>query len=61
MAQNIQAWRILIGVFGGFWLLFAGILIFNGFPFLIISMALTTIAILSILVIVLAWAYQNNL
>ncbi len=56
-----QAWRYLTFVFAAFWVLFAVILIVSGFPFLIISMALTTIAVLSFLVIVLAWAYQNNI
>lgn len=58
--RHFQAWQYLGFVFAGFWLLFAGILIVSNFPFLIISMALTTIAALSVLVIALAWAFQND-
>ena len=59
--RNVQAWQILAGIFGFFWILFATVLIISNFPFLVISMALTTIAALSVLVTVLAWAYQKNL
>jgi len=59
--RTLQAWQILAGIFASFWILFATILIVSAFPFLIISMALTTIGALSVLVTVLAWAYQKNL
>ncbi len=59
--RTLQAWQILTGLFAFFWILFATILIVSDFPFLIISMALTTVGALSILVTVLAWAYQKNL
>jgi len=36
------------------------VLIVSNFPFFIISIALTTIAALSALVVALAWAFQNN-
>jgi len=59
--RHRQAWQYLIGIFVIFWAIFAIILIvFSGFPFLVISIALTTIAMLSFLVIALAWAFQNN-
>ncbi len=60
MKRRLQAWQILILIFGGFWLLLAIVLIVSDFPFFIISIALTTIAALSALIIALAWAYQNN-
>ncbi len=59
--RNLQGWQLLAGIFAFFWTLFAIILILSNFPFLIISMALTTIGALSVLVTVLAWAYQKNM
>lgn len=59
--HKIQAWQILAGIFTFFWILFATILIISNFPFLVISMALTTVGALSVLVTILAWAYQKNL
>jgi len=60
--RRLQAWQYLIGIFSVFWVIFAVVLIFfSDFPFYIISMALTTITMLSLLIIALAWAYQNNL
>jgi hypothetical protein len=56
----MKTWKLLAVIFIVFWLLFAVILIVTGFPFYIISIALTTIAMLSVLVTALAWAYQNN-
>ena len=58
--QKLQAWKILAGIFSIFWLFLASILIISNFPFLIISMALTTVAGMSVLVTALAWAYQHN-
>lgn len=60
MRQRIPAWKILIGVFAIFWVIFAVFLVIGGLPFYIISIALSTTLALSILVIALAWAYQNN-
>jgi len=40
--------------------IFAIVLIATGFPFYIISIALSTVLLLSMLIIALAWAYQNN-
>ena len=59
--RHIAAWKYLIGIFAVFWVIFAIILIISDFPFYVISIALTTILLLSMLVVVLAWAYQNNL
>ena len=56
-----QAWHYLAATFSLFWLLFAIILIVSDFPFYVISIALTSIAMLSVLIVALAWAYQNNL
>ena len=59
--RRIQAWQVLIFIFTAFWLIFAVVLIgFSGFPFYVISIALTTILALSALIVALAWAYQNN-
>jgi hypothetical protein len=55
-----QLWKYLIGIFAAFWVLFAIILFIGDIPFYVISIALTTIAILSFLIVALAWAYQNN-
>lgn len=59
--KHKQAWQYLIGIFAAFWVLFAIVLFIADFPFYVISIALTTIAMLSSLIIALAWAYQNNL
>ncbi len=59
--RRIAAWKYLVGIFAMFWVIFATILIMSDFPFYVISIALTTILLLSVLVVVLAWAYQNNL
>ena len=58
--RHRQSWKILVGIFAIFWMLFALILIVGEFPFYIISIALTTIAMLSALIIALAWAYTND-
>jgi hypothetical protein len=59
--KRTQAWKYLLGIFAGFWIIFAIMLIFfSGFPFVVISLALTTLLMLSVLVTALAWAYQNN-
>ncbi len=59
--RRIQAWQVLCVVFAAFWIIFAVVLIvFSQFPFYVISIALTTILALSVLIIALAWAYQNN-
>lgn len=56
----MQAWKLLMGIFATFWVIFAIILIFSGIPFYVVSIALTTVAMLSLIIIALAWAYQNN-
>ncbi len=58
--RPIPAWKYLIGIFAVFWVIFAIVLFAADFPFYIISIALSTILMLSIAVIALAWAYQNN-
>ena len=58
--RRLQAWQYLVGIFAVFWVIFATVLIISAFPFFVISIALTTIAMLSLLIIALAWAYQNN-
>jgi hypothetical protein len=58
--KRLQAWQYLIAAFASFWVLFATILIIGDFPFFVISIALTALAGLSVGVIALAWAFQNN-
>ena len=58
--RRLQPWQYLIGVFVVFWIIFAIVLFLGDIPFFVISIALTTIAALSLLVVLLAWAYQNN-
>jgi len=58
--RSRQAWKLLAGIFASFWVIFALILITSGIPFYVVSIALTTIAMLSMLIVALAWAYQNN-
>jgi flagellar biosynthesis component FlhA len=58
--QQRQAWKLLAGIFAAFWVVFAIFLFISELPFYIISIALTTIFMLSIAIIALAWAYQNN-
>jgi hypothetical protein len=60
MRRRKQVWQYLIIIFAIFWLIFASVLILSNFPFLVISMALTTIAALSAIIVALSWAYQNN-
>jgi len=55
-----QAWQYLIVVFAAFWVIFAVFLILGNIPFYVIMLALTTVALLSALVVALAWAFQNN-
>jgi hypothetical protein len=59
--RHWQAWHYLIIVFALFWIGFAIVLAFSNIPFMVISMALTTVGALSVLIVILAWAYQNNL
>lgn len=60
MKRRWQAWQYLIIVLGAFWLIFAAALILGELPFYIITLALSTTGMLSLLVVALAWAYQNN-
>ncbi len=59
--RHIPAWKYLIAIFAVFWVMLAIMMIIADFPFYVISLSLTTILILSIAVIALAWAYQKNL
>ena len=58
--RRIPAWKYLIGIFAVFWVILAIMMFIADFPFYVISLALTTILILSIAIVALAWAYQNN-
>ncbi|MBV9708626.1 MAG: hypothetical protein JO125_14605 [Chloroflexi bacterium] len=58
--RRLQAWQYLIAIFATFWVLFAIVLIISDIPFIVISVALTSLAMLSVVVIGLAWAFQNN-
>lgn len=57
--RRLQAWHYLIIICAAFWLLFATILFLSGFYFLIVALAI--LALLSVLVVALAWAFQNNI
>ncbi len=59
--RRIPAWKYLIGVFAVFWVILAIMLIIADFPFYAITLSLTVILILSVAIVALAWAYQNNL
>ncbi len=59
--RRIPAWKYLIGVFAAFWVILAIMLIIAGVPFYVITLSLTSILILSVAIVALAWAYQNNL
>jgi hypothetical protein len=59
--QRRQIWKYLIGIFAAFWIIFAVFLFLGNIPFYIISIALSTVLVLSVLIVALAWAYQNNL
>ena len=58
--RRFPGWIYLAGVFAAFWILFATILIVADFPFLVISGALTTLALMSALVVALARAYFKS-
>ena len=58
--QRRQIWKYLIAIFGTFWLTFAIFLFLGDIPFYIISIALTTVLVLSALVVALAWAYTHD-
>lgn len=58
--RRLQAWHYLIPILAAFWIAFGSILILSGFLFLALS-ALAVIAAFSILIIALAWAFQNNI
>ena len=60
MRQRWQAWQYLIVIFSVFWVIFATALIVGELPFYVITLALSTTAMLSLLIIALAWAWTNN-
>ncbi len=59
VGRHLQAWQRLIPILAAFWIAFGAILMLSGFLFLAVS-ALAVIAAFSVVVIVLAWAYQND-
>jgi hypothetical protein len=59
--KRIPAWKLLIGIFAIFWVIFAVFLFLADIPYVVVSFALTTVAALSCLVVALAWAVHNNL
>jgi hypothetical protein len=58
--RRIPAWVYLSCVFAVFLVILAIVLIVSDFPFIVISVALSSILMLSIVIVGLAWAYQNN-
>lgn len=59
-SRSLQAWHYLIPALVVFWIIFAVVIVSSGFSFLVIS-ALTVVAVFSLLVVALAWAFQNNI
>ncbi|HLI71090.1 MAG TPA: hypothetical protein VKV19_15150 [Ktedonobacteraceae bacterium] len=59
--QQVQVWKWLIGILSVFWIIFAIFLFNANIPFIIVSMALTIVLVMSALVVALAWAYQHNI
>lgn len=59
--RHWQAWQYLIPILVAFWLAVAAITIIAGYlPFLVIGV-LAVLALFSVLIVGLAWAYQNNI
>jgi uncharacterized membrane-anchored protein len=58
--QQKQAWKVLVVICAAFWVVFAVFLFISQLPFYIISIALSTIFMLSIGVVALAWAYTHD-
>ena len=58
--RRIPAWVYLACIFAVFLVILAFVLIVSDFPFIVISMALTSILMLSIIIVALARAYQNH-
>ncbi len=58
--QQKQAWKVLAVICAVFWVVFAIFLFISQLPFYIISIALSTIFMLSIAVVALAWAYTHD-
>ena len=58
--RRTPAWVYLTFIFAIFLVILAIVLIISDFPFIIISIALSTILMLSIVIVGLAWAYQKN-
>jgi hypothetical protein len=61
LMRSIPAWKYLIGVFAVFWVVLAIMLFIADIPFYLITWSLSIILILSVAIVALAWAYQNNL
>ena len=59
--RRIEAWMYLACIFAVFWVIFAIMLIFfSNFPFVVISIALLSLLMLSLVIIGLAWAYTHD-
>jgi hypothetical protein len=58
--RSIPAWKYLIGIFAVFWVVLAIMLVISDIPFYLITLSLTIILILSVAIVALAWAYQND-
>jgi hypothetical protein len=58
--RRIEFWKWLAGFLAAFWIVFAIFLVGANIPFVIVSMALTVVLVMSGLVVSLAWAYQHN-
>lgn len=61
MQQRPVAWKYLAGMFAAFWLVFAIFLFNANIPFVIVTVALTTVLAMSAVIVGLAWAYQKGI
>jgi hypothetical protein len=59
--RRIPALAYLAAALLLFWLMLAAVMITSGFPFMVITLSLSSILGLSVVVVGLAWAYKNNI
>ncbi|WP_052887939.1 hypothetical protein [Thermogemmatispora carboxidivorans] len=59
--RRIPALAYLAAALLAFWLLLATMMIISGFPFIVVTLTLSSDLMISIFVLGLAWAYQKNL
>jgi hypothetical protein len=55
--RHLQAWHYLIPIFSVFWIVFGMVLLTDDFLFI---SALAVLIVFSVLIVALAWAFQND-